>query len=94
MSLPHEIGIFESEKLERQIQQFNKCAGESNQFLGKQQFITDIPVKYFDKETRKMTKKSVQQMLKNRGIELPRYIKSLCSLENYQYFSNKYKLNQ
>lgn len=87
MSLPSEIGIFSSEKLERQIQQFNKCTDESNQFLGKQQFITNIPVKYFDKEERKARKKSVQQVLKNRGIELPRYIKSLCSLENYEYFN-------
>lgn len=90
MSIPLEIGIFRSEKLERHIQQFNKCSGKSNIFLGKDKFNTNIPVKYFDKEERKMTKKKVQLNLQNKGIELPRYIKSLCSLENYQYFNRKY----
>ena len=91
MSLPREIGIFESEKLERQIQQFNKCSVESNLFLGKDKFNISIPVKYFNKEERKITKKMNQQQLKNKGIELPRYIKSLCSLENYQYFNDSKK---
>lgn len=82
MSLPIEIGIFKSDKLETQIKQFSKCAENSNKFLGKQRFITDIPVKYFDKEERSKLKKSM-----NKVIDLPRYIKPLCSLENIYHYS-------
>ena len=74
MSLPVEIGIHQSEKLERQIQQFNHCAEKSNRFLARDQFIENIPIVILDKEARKQTKKDIQESLKKR-IELPGYIK-------------------